>query len=241
MRRMPFLLGLGVVFCLITQGCDARQSSATSQSAASISLDEEISNVPGALDRDDNKGERYILIMLGDSITAGYGLPADEALPVKLELALLEKGETTKIINAGVSGDTSADALARFDWSVGPDANGVLIALGGNDLLQGIDPAATKANLAAIIEKAQARNLAVILTGMRAPGNYGRDFQRAFDDLYPSLAARYDIALYPFLLEGVGASSTLNQSDGIHPNKKGVGVIVEGLSDFLTANLPERG
>lgn len=242
MRPMSFFWGLGLFLCLILQGCDARPDTHAEQ--------RRIANAPLAnqnagassgdarvLEREESIGERFTLVMLGDSITAGFGLPADEALPVKLEQALLEKGETTKIINAGVSGDTTADALARFNWSVGPQADGVLIALGGNDLLQGLDPASTKANLATIIENAKARDLSVFLAGMRAPGNYGREFQSAFDDLYPSLAKTYDIAFYPFLLDGVGAKTALNQPDGIHPNKKGVAVIVEGLSDFLAAEI----
>ncbi|MEO1150350.1 MAG: arylesterase [Pseudomonadota bacterium] len=176
---------------------------------------------------------RFRLVMVGDSITAGFGLPAPEALPVKLQSALDEQRCAITIVDAGVSGDTTADGLNRFGWSVDPDADGVLIALGGNDLLQGIAPDQTRANLAAMIEKAKARDLQVILAGMRAPGNYGTTFQDRFDAIFPDLAATYDIALYPFLLEGVGAVPSLNQPDGIHPNRQGVAKITDAVSTFL--------
>jgi acyl-CoA thioesterase-1 len=175
----------------------------------------------------------FRLVMLGDSITAGYGLPAGEALPDKLQAALRANGAKVTIVNAGVSGDTTADALARFDWVLAGEADGVFIALGGNDLLQGVDPEITEENLRAIIGKAKTRGLAVMLAGMRAPGNYGEDFRSAFDAIYPRLAREEGVALYPFLLDGVGGEAGLNQRDGIHPNPQGVAAIVEKLAPFI--------
>jgi len=177
------------------------------------------------------------VIMLGDSITAGFGLSADNALPVKLQEALRGDDMSVEIINAGVSGDTAADARARLDWVLGERADAIFVALGGNDLLQGIDPAETEANLRAIIETARARGLKVALAGMRAPGNYGKDYRRAFDAIYPRLAREYNVPLYPFLLEDVAARPELNQRDGIHPNETGVEIIVASLAPFLKQNV----
>lgn len=173
--------------------------------------------------------------MLGDSITAGYGLPAGEALPDKLQAALRADGAPITVVNAGVTGDTTGDALARFDWVFADDADGVLIALGGNDLLQGIAPSVTESNLRKIIEKAKARGLVVLLAGMRAPGNYGSDYRQAFDAIYPELALDENVPLYPFLLDGVAQSRDFNQGDGIHPNNKGVSVIVKQLEPFVAS------
>ena len=232
MRRADAFLALIPVFCLITQGCDQDPKGiASADSPEDRPFDARDQSTPN--DTQDAQSESFSLVMLGDSITAGYGLPASEALPVRLEDALRADGVPVRVINAGVSGDTSADALERFDWSISGKVDGVLIALGGNDLLQGINPETTRANLASIIERAQARGLTVMLAGMRAPGNYGKAFQEAFDAIFPSLAEDYDVALYPFLLDGVGAKAALNQPDGIHPNREGVTVIVEGLSGFI--------
>lgn len=143
------------------------------------------------------------------------------------------RGSNVTIVNAGVSGDTAADALARFDWGFAGEADGVLIALGGNDLLKGVDPEVTEENLRAIIVKAKARGLLVLLAGMRAPGNYGDDFRSAFDAIYPRLAREEGVAFYPFLLDGVGGEAALNQRDGIHPNPQGVAVIAGKLAPFI--------
>jgi acyl-CoA thioesterase-1 len=181
----------------------------------------------------------YRLVMLGDSITAGQGLPSSAALPAQLEEALLGEGVRVDVINAGVSGDTSRDALARLDWALGADAEGVLIALGGNDLLQGVDPSETEDNLRALIKAAKARGLDVVLAGMRAAGNYGENYRAHFDAIYPRLAAEEAIPLYPFLLDGVALDPALNQRDGIHPNAQGVAVIVENLAPFLVCEISE--
>lgn len=181
----------------------------------------------------------FHLVMLGDSITAGFGLAAPEALPVQLETALRGQGQAITIVNAGVSGDTTGDARNRFNWSVDEKADGIFIALGGNDLLQGVNPEITRDNLVHIITAAKARNLTVLLAGMIAPGNYGVQYQTEFDRIFPELANDYSIAFYPFLLEGVATDPTLNQADGIHPNEKGVDILVENLTPFIIKALDQ--
>jgi len=181
----------------------------------------------------------FVLVMLGDSLTSGFGLPKDEALPAALERTLRAQGAPVKVVNAGVAGDTSRGGLARFEWSVGDGADAVLVALGGNDLLRGIDPALTRANLEAILAKAEAADLPVMLAGMRAPANWGEDYRAAFDAIYADLAAAQGEALYPFLLDGVAGQAALNQPDGVHPNAAGVAVIVQGLGPAVAAFIAE--
>ncbi len=148
---------------------------------------------------------------------------------------MAERGAKAEIANAGVSGDTTAGGLARLDWSLGDDADGVILSLGANDMLRGIDPAETRANLEAMLELLAARRLPVLLAGMRAGGNLGPEYQAAFDSIYPDLAREYGTALYPFLLEGVAMDPALNQDDGIHPNRQGVAVMVEGIGPSVLA------
>ena len=166
------------------------------------------------------------IVALGDSLTAGLGLPANAAFPARLERALAEKGIAAEVVNAGVSGDTTADGLARLDWSVPDDSDAVILELGANDALRGLDPAQTRANLDAILKRLTARRLPVLLAGMRAPPNMGAEYTKAFDAIYPDLAAAHGTILYPFFLEGVAADRALNQSDGLHPTAAGVDVIV---------------
>ena len=162
------------------------------------------------------------LVALGDSLTAGYLLPQDRALPAVLERVLKEKGRNVTIINAGVSGDTTADGLARLDWSIPDGVSGVILALGANDMLRGIAPAIPRANLVAIMDRLKARGIAVFLVGMRAPANYGADYAQNFDSIYPDLARIYSAPLYPFMLAGVAGHPDLLLSDGLHPNAAGV-------------------
>ena len=166
------------------------------------------------------------IVALGDSLTAGLGLPADAAFPARLQQALARKGVATEVVNAGVSGDTTADGLSRLDWSVPDDTDAVILELGANDALRGIDPAQARANLDAILKRLAARNLPVLLAGMRAPRNLGSEYTEAFDAIYPDLAAAYGTLLYPFFLDGVAAERSLNQGDGLHPTAAGVDVIV---------------
>ncbi len=167
------------------------------------------------------------LLVLGDSLTAGYGLPKHQAFPARLQEALRARGLDVTVIDGGVSGDTSAGGLARLDWVLGsanPDA--VIVELGANDGLRGLDPKAMADNLDRILAKLTQRKARILLAGMRAPPNLGRDYAGEYESIFPRLAAKYKTALYPFFLDGVAAQPALNQADGIHPNADGVAVIV---------------
>ena len=170
------------------------------------------------------------LLMLGDSITAGYGLPPGQGLVPRLQAALVAAGRPVRLIDAGVSGDTTAGGLARIDWSMAENPQAAIVALGGNDGLRALPPAASRANLAGILDKLAARRIPTLLAGMLAPPNLGADYGREFAAIYTSLAnERPAILFYPFLLEGVAAERTLNQPDGIHPNPAGVAEMVRRL------------
>lgn len=169
------------------------------------------------------------ILAFGDSLTAGLGLAEEDAFPARLEAALRAKGYEVEIVDAGVSGDTAAGGLARLDWSLGEGADGVILELGANDALRGIDPAATRAALAATIAWLKARGIEVLLAGMRAPPNMGPIYTAAFDAVYPELAREQGVLLYPFFLDGVAAREELNQSDGMHPNAAGVAIIVKRI------------
>ncbi|WP_234831120.1 arylesterase [Rhodopseudomonas palustris] len=177
------------------------------------------------------------VVALGDSLTAGYGLPADAAFPVKLQKALAAKGIATTMINAGVSGDTTSGGLERLDWSVPPDADAVILELGANDALRGTDPKVPRQALEEILKRLKARNIPVLLAGMLAPPNYGPDYAREFNAIYPDLAKQYGVPLYPFFLDGVAAVSTLNQPDGLHPTAAGVDRVVENILPSVEAFL----
>jgi len=166
------------------------------------------------------------IVAFGDSLTAGLGLPAGDAFPVKLARALEAKGIKVQIINAGVSGDTPSGGLARLDWSVPKDTDAVILELGANDALRGIDPEVTRRALDAILRRLKERGIAVLLCGMYAPPNMGQDFVRAYQQMYPELANTYGAILYPFFLDGVAGRAELNQPDGIHPTAQAVDLIV---------------
>ncbi|MGL4324718.1 MAG: arylesterase [Beijerinckiaceae bacterium] len=170
-----------------------------------------------------------VIVALGDSLTAGYGLPADAAFPVVLEKALRAKGIRVDITNAGVSGDTMSAGRDRLDWSVPEGTRAVILELGANDALRGVDPAVTRAALEDMLKKLQARRIPVLLAGMKAPPNMGADYAAKFDAIYPELAAQYGATLYPFFLDGIVADPKLNLPDGIHPTADGVRVIVERI------------
>lgn len=170
------------------------------------------------------------LLMLGDSITAGYGLPRDQSLPVKLEAALRAAGRDVRIINAGVSGDTTAGGRARLDWALADRPDAVIVALGGNDGLRGLDPRQTYANLAAILDRLASRNIPIMLAGMLAPPNLGPEYGRDFAAVFQRLAQeKPQVILYPFLLDGVAGDEALNQADRIHPNVRGVDEMVRRM------------
>ncbi len=174
--------------------------------------------------------EPPVLVVLGDSLSAGYGLAAQNAFPQKLQRHLTSLGMDVRVENAGVSGDTTADGLARLDWSVGPNADAVIIELGANDGLRGLHPEHAYANLDAILKHFQQRKLPVMLAGMRAPRNLGDEYTSAFDGIYPRLAQKYNVPLYPFFLEGVVNDPKLNQPDMLHPTAEGIDVIVQNIA-----------
>jgi len=169
------------------------------------------------------------IVALGDSLTAGYGLPEKDGFVPRLQAALTQNGIAADIANAGVSGDTAADGLARLDWSVPQGTAAVIVELGANDMLRGIAPEVTRAALDSILRRLTQRHIAVLLCGMRAAPNLGADYGAAFARIYPELAARYGVLLYPFFLDGVAADLKLTQPDGMHPNAEGVDVIVERI------------
>jgi acyl-CoA thioesterase-1 len=168
-----------------------------------------------------------VIVAFGDSLTAGFGLPNSDSFPSQLEKALKARGQDVKVINAGVSGDTAAAGLARLDWALPDDASAVIIELGANDALQGLDPAATKAVLEKIITDVKGRGLPILLAGMEAPRNLGKEYVEQFRTLYADLANRYDLILYPFFLDGVALDDKYLLGDGLHPNAEGVARIVE--------------
>jgi acyl-CoA thioesterase-1 len=174
--------------------------------------------------------EQKRLLVLGDSLTAGYGLPQAQAFPARLEAALLAQGVDVNVIDAGVSGDTTAGGLARLDWAIGnPPAGYAIVELGANDGLRGLSPAAMEQNLDAILTRLKAKSVRVLLAGMRAPPNLGRDYATEYEAVFPRLARKHDAVFYPFFLEGIAADATLNQGDGLHPNAAGVEAIVHRI------------
>jgi acyl-CoA thioesterase I len=185
------------------------------------------------------RAEPLRIVALGDSLTAGYGLAASEAFTGRLEAALRARGHDVMIVNAGVSGDTASDGFARLDWSVGDDADAVIVELGANDALRGVDPAITRDALVKLLTRLEERDLPVLLAGMRAPPNLGADYGEAFNPIYSELATEHGAILYPFFLDGVASRQDLNQPDGIHPNAEGVTVIVDGILPSVEALIAE--
>ena len=181
------------------------------------------------------------IIAFGDSLVAGYGLAADAAFPAVLEKTLRAEGYHVTVVNAGVSGDTASGGQARLDWALGDGADGVILELGANDMLRGVDPEVTKAALDAILGELKARNIKALIAGMKATPNLGRDYKTRFDAIYPALAKKYDAPLYPFFLEGVADEPALKLGDGVHPNPAGVERIVKGILPSARAFLDQFG
>ena len=182
------------------------------------------------------------MVVLGDSLSAGLGLSASAAFPARLQKALGDKGIKVDMINAGVSGDTTSGGRDRLDWSIPEGTEAVILELGANDALRGIDPAVTRAALSDILTRLKARNISVMLCGMVSPPNYGRDYAERFNTIYPELSKSFGVPLYPFFLEGVAADAKLNQADGIHPTPQGVDIIVHNIMPTVEAFLgPLRG
>jgi acyl-CoA thioesterase-1 len=195
------------------------------------------------------QAEPVTLVALGDSLTAGYGLPPDQGLVPQLQSWLAAQGAEVTVLNAGVSGDTTAGGLSRLDWSLTPETDALMVTLGGNDMLRGLPPEEARANLSAILEGAKSKGLPVFLVGMEAPGNYGAEYKAAFDAIYADLAAEFGATLYPFFFQGMtegnsdpAAMRPFMLDDGIHPNAEGVAKIVADLGPalqaFLAAHLP---
>jgi acyl-CoA thioesterase-1 len=177
------------------------------------------------------------MVVLGDSLSAGLGLAASSAFPARLQKSLAAKGIAVDVINAGVSGDTTSGGRDRLDWSVPEGTEAVILELGANDALRGIDPAVTRAALTDILTRLKARKIAVLLCGMVAPPNYGSDYSARFNAIYPELAKSFGVPLYPFFLEGVATEARLNQPDGLHPTVEGVDVIVKNILPTVEAFL----
>lgn len=227
MRRF-FRLGrlLAVLAALSIVACRARGERADDRAGAATPPEEagRASSVAADLPR---------IVVLGDSLTAGLGLSLKDAYPTRIQERMQAEGFRYTIVNAGVSGDTSAGGLARLDWALDGDVRVLLVALGGNDGLRGLPAEELTRNLAAIIERTQERGIAVILAGMEAPPNYGFDYVADFHKIYPALAKKYKVALVPFLLEGVGGVTALNQADGIHPTAQGARIVADNVWSAL--------
>lgn len=179
------------------------------------------------------------LAILGDSLAAGYGLAPAQAFPTRLDAALKAQNRNVTIINHGVSGDTTAGGLERIDWMMADKPDIVLVELGGNDGLRALDPAATERNLDAIVTKLKAAGATVWMAGMLAPRNFGPEYAKAFDGIFKAVADKHGVPLYAFFLDGVAQDPALNQPDGIHPNAKGVDIVVERILPFVTKNLDD--
>lgn len=185
--------------------------------------------------------ESQRIVALGDSLTAGYGLASGDGFTDRLQERLRADGLDVEVVNAGVSGDTSKGGLARLDWSVPDGTTLVILELGANDALRGVAPEQTRANLDAMLERLKARNIPVLLAGMIAPPNMGEDYGRAFNPIYAELAARHEVPLYPFFLDGVAGEARFNQADGMHPNAEGIGVIVDRIAPQVAELLKREG
>jgi acyl-CoA thioesterase-1 len=181
-----------------------------------------------------------VILDFGDSLTAGYGLMPEQAFPARLEAWLRTRGVPARVVNTGVSGDTTTGGLARLDWALADKPDLVILALGANDALRGIDPATVRANLDKMLDKIKAAGAKVLVLGMLAPPNWGEAYDRAFDKIYPELAHAHQATLYPFFLEGVAMNPELNQPDGLHPNERGIEVLVDRIGPVIAALIPRR-
>ena len=181
-----------------------------------------------------------LILDFGDSITAGYGLPRADAFPARLEAWLHQRGIEARVVNAGVSGDTTSGGLARLDWALADRPDLVILALGANDALRGVDPATVRDNLDKMIQKIEAHGAKLLLLGMLAPPNWGEEYKSAFDRIFPDLARAHHVPLYSFFLEGVAMKPELNQPDGLHPNEKGVAVLVDRIGPIVADLVGDR-
>lgn len=187
------------------------------------------------------KGKPIRIVAFGDSLTAGYMLPGDAGFSAKLEAALRKQGYNVTVINGGVSGDTTTGGLARLDWTLGDGTKAVILELGANDMLRGIDPDIAKKNLAAMLKRLKERHIKVLLAGMRATPSLGKDYATKFDAIYPALAKQYDVPLYPFFLDGIIGDPAQHLADGLHPNARGVDTIVAHILPDVDALVKSVG
>src|SRR5262245_20927687 len=211
--------------CGSPEPSSAPPASAASSSASAVPSREATRPAPVA--------SRPRIVILGDSLTAGLGLPVDEAYPTLLQRRLDKEGLNYEVVNAGVSGDTSAGGLARLDWALEGDVRVLVLALGAKDGLRGLPAEGLKANLSQIIERAQKRGIRVMLAGMEAPPNFGQSYIVSFHQIYPDLAKEYKVSLVPFLLQGVAGNATLNQRDGFHPTAEGARIVADNIWPVL--------
>jgi len=187
--------------------------------------------------------QEIVILSFGDSLMAGYQIPIDKAFPAQLEAALREKGYNVRVVNSGVSGDTAAEGLARLDWSLNEKVDGAIVEFGANDALRGIDPKVTEPSLDEILKTLKEKHIELLVAGMEAPRNWGKDYDDAFRAMYPRLAAKYGAPLYPFFLKDVATVRPLNLSDGLHPTPEGVAVVVRNILpevEKLVARIREK-
>ncbi|OEU74933.1 MAG: arylesterase [Desulfuromonadales bacterium C00003093] len=182
-------------------------------------------------------GKEMCIVVLGDSLTAGYGLAMPTAFPARLQAALQRRGQQLRVVNAGISGDTSMGGLARLDWALADRPDLMIVALGANDALRGLDPAQTRQNINSILSRLQKNGVKALLAGMKAPRNLGEDYYTRFDRIYPQLARQHNVPFYPFFLDGVAGNPGLNQTDGIHPTAAGVEIMVQGILPLVEETL----
>jgi acyl-CoA thioesterase-1 len=228
------LVAVCVMAAVVAGGCSPREIPGPEEAGRARSA----ANAPSGARAPAESGPR--IVVLGDSLTAGLGLAAGEAYPALLQQRLDTAGLKYHVVNAGVSGDTSAGGLSRLDWALDGDVQILIVALGGNDALRGLPVNGLRHNLSAIIEGAQARGIAVILAGMEAPPNFGRSYIVEFHEVYRELAKQYGVAFLPFLLEGVAGVESLNQRDGIHPTAQGARLVADNVWAVLRPLLEQR-
>jgi acyl-CoA thioesterase-1 len=212
MRHIAVLVAVGLLI-----GCGRNDASAPARDGRDARVAQDAPAKPA----------KPRIVFLGDSLTAGLGLASDQSYPSLIGKRLQERGYDFEIVNAGVSGDTSAGGSRRLDWSLEGDVRALVLALGANDGLRGLPTDEMKKNLTLVLERAQSRNIPVVLAGMEAPPNYGVEYTRAFRQVYADLAKEYDVRFVPFLLLGVAGNPSLNQGDGIHPNAHGAEIVAD--------------
>ena len=218
---------LAVIVLLVGVACRPSTRGPSTRDGLSDAQTTARSGQAAATDSSVKKESKPRIVFLGDSLTAGLGLAPEQSYPALLQRKLDAKGYGYEVVNAGVSGDTSAGGLRRLDWSLEGDVKILVVALGGNDGLRGLSPQEMKTNLSAILDRARRQGITVILAGMEAPPNYGADYTRQFREVYLELVKQYDVRFVPFLLQGVAGTSALNQADGIHPNARGAQLVAD--------------